>query len=116
MPDSLAVVQIYERVTYKFAASSDLPGRIGLWRQLSGGTVEEIVTPFDSSASFAYLMGGPKAATMTLRTTSVTGNALDSIRGVELRFNAASENTAQGTSAPQVFKLKTRVRFANKVS
>jgi hypothetical protein len=61
-------------------------------------------------------MGGPKAATVTLRTTNVTGAALDSIRGVELRLYAASQNTAPGTSAPQVFKLKTRVHFANKVS
>jgi hypothetical protein len=54
---------------------------------------------------------------MSLRTANLTTNASrDSVRGVELRLNAASENTAQGTSAPQVFKLKTRVRFANRVA
>jgi prepilin-type N-terminal cleavage/methylation domain-containing protein len=114
VPESIAVIQMYQLITYKFAASTDLPGRIGLWRRLSGATAEEIVTPFDTSARFAYLVGGPSAATLALRTTTIAAASLDSVRGVELRLNAASENTAQGTAAPQVFRLRTRVRFANK--
>lgn len=115
-PDSLAVAMLYSRITYKFEASADLPGRIGLWRiQYYNSTPEELVAPFDTSARFAYLMGGPNTATLTLRTSTVTGAGLDSIRGIELRLHGASEKAAQGTSAPQVFRLKTRVRFANKV-
>lgn len=114
-PDSLAVAMLYSRITYKFAASTDLPGRIGLWRKTYGGTYEELVAPFDTSARFAYLMGGPNTEPLTLRTSTVTGAGLDSIRGVELRLYGASEKAAQGTSKPQVFHLKTRVRFANKV-
>ncbi len=116
MPESLSVITIYQRVTYKFAASTDLSGRIGLWRLPNGGTAEELVTPFDTSARFAYLMGGAKSATMTLTTSAVTGTGLDSIRGVELRLFAASENKPQGSSSYQMFPLKTRVRFGNKVS
>jgi hypothetical protein len=115
-PDSLAVAMLYSRITYKFAPSSDLPGRTGLWRHTQNGSSEELVAPFDSSARFAYLMGGPRAATLTLRTSTVTGNGLDSIRGVELRLHGASEQAAQGTRVPEVFRLKTRVRFSNKVS
>jgi hypothetical protein len=115
VPDSLSLIMFYERITYKFAASTDLPGRIGLWREVSGVAAEELITPFDSSARFAYLIGGSTTATLTLRTTTpIAAAALDSIRGVELRLYAASENQAQGTSAYQVFPLKTRIRFANK--
>ena len=114
-PDSLAVAMLYSRVKYLFAPSSDLPGRIGLWRRNQKGVVDELVTPFDTGASFAYLMGGPNAATMTLRTTDVTSTASrDSIRGVELRLYAASENKTQGASSYQVFPLKTRIRFSNR--
>ena len=116
MPDSLALIMTYAIVKYKFAPSTYLPGRIGLWRQVSGFSAEELVAPFDTSARFAYLMGGPKAATLTLRTSSVTSSAgRDSIRGIELRLHAASEKSAQGTKKPEVFRLKARVRFANKV-
>src|SRR5262249_7500044 len=107
---------IYERVTYKFAASTDLSGRIGLWRQMSGASAEELVTPFDTSARFAYLIGGGKTATLALRTSSpIASTALDSIRGVELRLYAASENKAQGQSEYSIFPMKTRVRFSNQV-
>lgn len=116
LPESLAVAIMYSRITYKFAASTDMPGRIALWRKNWVSAAEELVAPFDTSAGFAYLMGGPNTATLTLRTSTVTGTGLDSIRGIELRLHGASEKAAQGTSAPQVFRLKTRVRFANKVS
>jgi prepilin-type N-terminal cleavage/methylation domain-containing protein len=116
MPADLAVLRVYIRVTYKFAPSTDLPGRVGLWRQASGGVAEELVTPFDTSARFAYLIGGPKAATMTLRTATVTGAGLDSIRGVELHLYASSESKPQGLATFPMFPLKTRVRFSNKVS
>jgi prepilin-type N-terminal cleavage/methylation domain-containing protein len=114
MPESLAVMSLYQAVTYKFAASTDLPGRRALWRNVAGGTAEELVTPFDTAASFAYLVGGPKAATLALRTNTITGTGLDSIRGVELRLYAASQQAAQGTADPQTFRLRTRIMFANK--
>jgi hypothetical protein len=91
-----------------------LPGRRGLWRQLTGEPLQELVTPFDTSARFAYLLGGPGSATPVLREGTIASASLDSIRGVELHLNAASVSAAQGTGAPQVFKLKTRVMFANK--
>ena len=60
-------------------------------------------------------MGGPNTPVMAVQSNTVTGAArLDSIRGIELRLYAASESKAQGTSAYQVFPLKTRVRFANR--
>lgn len=116
-PDSLSIAMLYSRITYKFAPSTDLPGRIGLWRRTWTGTAEELVTPFDTSARFAYLMGGPSTTDLAVRTANVTGAAgLDSVRGVELRLFAASVKAPQGTKLPQVFPLRTRVRFANRVS
>ncbi len=113
--DSLAMVVMYSRVTYAFAPSADLPGRIGLWRKPHNGVAEELVAPFDTSARFAYLMGGSGATTLSVQTNDITTPAgLDSILGVELRLYAASESMAQGTSAYQIFPLKTHVRFANR--
>jgi len=113
--DSLQVAMVYSRITYKFAASTDLPGRIGLWRKTYLGNWEELVAPFDTSARFAYLMGGPNSANLTVRTSTLSTTAeRDSVRGIELWLYAASVKSPQGTSVPLVFRLKTRVRFANR--
>ncbi len=111
--DSVTVFMLYQNVTYEFKASKDLPGRTGLWRTVVGDTAE-LVTPFDTSAGFAFLVGGPTAATLTRQSTPPAN--LNTVRGLELLLYAASQSTAEGTSEPQTFKLKTRIMFTNKVS
>ncbi|MBI2072345.1 MAG: type II secretion system protein [Gemmatimonadetes bacterium] len=111
-PESLAVFMLYQVVTYRFGDSATLPGRIGLWRQAGGNADEELVAPFDGAAGFGFLVGGPNAATLTVENAPPAD--LNRVRGLELRLFGQSEVPAQGSTAPQVFRLKTRVMFSNK--
>jgi len=113
-PDSLAVFTLFQMVTYRFGSSTNLPGRTALWRKAGGGGDEELVAPFGAAAGFGFLVGGPKAATLTLQNTPPAD--LNTVRGLELRLFAESQWPAQGTGAPQMFPLKTRVMFSNKAS
>lgn len=113
-PESLAVLTLFQVVTFRFGSSTNLPGRTALWRKAGNADDEELVAPFGGAAGFGFLVGGPKAATLTLQNTPPAN--LNTVRGLELRLFAESEWAAQGTGAPQVFPLKTRVMFSNKVS
>src|SRR5205085_1900782 len=64
-----APVMLYQTITYRFAASSLFPGQIGLFRQVGGGTAEELMAPFASSARFRHYQTGDD----TSRTTAVAG-------------------------------------------
>ncbi len=111
-PDSLAVFMLYQVVTYRFGNSTTLPGRTALWRKAGANADEELVAPFDGAAGFGFLVGGPTAATLALQNAPPAD--LNLVRGLELRLLAQSEVSAQGTAAPQVFRLKARVTFSNK--
>ncbi len=100
---------LYQTLTYEFAPSTELPGRIGLWRRAGASPNEELAWPFDSSAGFGFLASGspdPLAAPPSDLTT---------VQGIELRLIGASELTAQGDDAPQRFDLRPRVTFMNAV-
>jgi len=99
---------LYQTVVYQFAASTDLPGRIALWRQAGSGADEELVAPFDASAGFGFLVGSSIDAL-----DSPPGD-LSTVTGLELRLVGASEFTPRGASGPQTFELVTQIRFANK--
>lgn len=103
-----SVAYLYQTVTYQFAASVDLPGRIGLWRQVGGGADEELVAPFDASAGFGFLVGS------SLDALDNPPADLGTVSGIELRLVGASEFTPRGASGPQTFELAAQVRFANK--
>lgn len=111
-PESLAVFMLFQMVTYRFGSSGTLPERMALWRKAGGNADEELVTPFDESAGFGFLVGGPQAATLALQDTPPSD--LNTVRGLELRLFAESEWPAQGTGAPHMFPLRTRVMFSNK--
>jgi prepilin-type N-terminal cleavage/methylation domain-containing protein len=113
-PESLAVLTLFQMVTYRFGSSTNLPGRTALWRKAGNASDEELVAPFGEGAGFTFLVGGPKAATLTLQIAPPAD--LNTVRGVELRLFAESEWPAQGTNRPQAFPLKTRVTFSNKAS
>lgn len=111
-PESLAVFTLFQVVTYRFGSSAVLPGRTALWRKAGGKTDEELVTAFDEAAGFAFLVGGPNAATLTLQDTPPTD--LNTVRGLELRLFAESEHPPRGATLPHVFPLRTQVMFTNK--
>jgi prepilin-type N-terminal cleavage/methylation domain-containing protein len=99
---------LYQKVTYKFAASAALPGRRALWRRV-GGSVEELLAPFDPSARFAFLVG----SRLTPQTTVPA--SLSDIQGLEVRLVGHSVGTVQGTAAPAAYYLYPRIRFGNKL-
>lgn len=112
-PDSGSIFYLFQTVTYKFAPSADLPGRIGLWRRAGSAGYEELVAPFDPAARFAFLMG----VNMQVDTrTNVAAAALDSVRGLELRLVGASDYVPQGESGYTTFDLRTNVAFLNKAN
>ena len=107
-PPQGSVVYLYQLVRYAFAASGQLPGRIGLWRTvLSTGQRDELVAPFDTSASFLFLVG----TRLVPRTNPPA--VLDSIRGLRLVLVAASETAPEGRATPETFTITTNVVFQN---
>jgi type II secretory pathway pseudopilin PulG len=107
-PPQGSEVYLYQLVRYAFAPSGQLPGRIGLWRTLlSTGERDELVTPFDTSASFQFLVGS--------RLTPLTAPpaVLDSIHGLRLALVAASETAPEGRTQPETFTITTNVVFQN---
>lgn len=107
-PEVGSIAYLYQNVSYKFAPSTDLPGRLGLWRKASGAAYEELVAPFDTSSGFGFLVGSS--------TTALTSPPADltTVSGLELRLVGASEFTPRGATDPQIFDLVTQVRFANR--
>jgi prepilin-type N-terminal cleavage/methylation domain-containing protein len=98
---------LYQLVTYRFGASTALPGRRALWRHAQGASPEELLAPFDTAARFVFLVG-PR-----LTPQLAVPAALDSVRGLEIRLVGASVGSAQGESEPTRFALHPRVRFGN---
>lgn len=101
------VFYIYQRVTYKFAASTQLPGRVGLWRRVGSGAYEEILSPFSVGSRFAFLTG----SRLTVQTTAPP---LSQIQGLELRLIGESEMPPNGENTPTRYALMPRVKFVNR--
>jgi len=107
-PPQGSVVYLYQLVRYAFAPSGQLPGRVGLWRTvLSTGQRDELVAPFDTSASFQFLVG----SRLTPRTTPPA--VLDSVQGLRLVLVAASEQAPEGHTKPETFTITSNVVFQN---
>ena len=102
-----AAFYLYQTIRYRFYASVDLPGRVGLWRTQGSSPAEEILAPFDAGANFAFFVG-----------TSATPQAappvnLSTVTGLELNLIGSSEVTPLGSSQPPSFEVSTRVNFLN---
>jgi prepilin-type N-terminal cleavage/methylation domain-containing protein len=98
---------LYQEVTYWFGASTAFPSRIGLWRQATGGTAEELVAPFDASARFKFYQRSSDTPTLTPPTP------LDSLVGVAIVLNGASVSNIPG-HAPIKTAMETSVFFRNR--
>lgn len=103
-----SVFYLFHTVTYRFGASTDLPGRVALWRRAGSAAYEELVAPFDGSARFAFLLGP------NLEPSETAPADLNTVRGLELRLVGASVSIPQGHSQPQTFDLETHVAFLNR--
>ena len=100
---------LYQTVTYEFAASTELPGRIGLWRRAGSSPNEELAWPFDSTAGFGFLTNS------SLQPLTAPPSDLKTVQGIELRLIGMSELIAHGDDAPRTFDLRPRVIFMNAV-
>jgi prepilin-type N-terminal cleavage/methylation domain-containing protein len=100
---------MFRRVRYEFKNSTALPGRTGLYRTMvSGGTTEEIATPFANTARVNFYVLNTVAAQAAVPGT------LSDVRGFELKLDGMSERTPGGSSAPKTANVTTSVFFENR--
>lgn len=102
-----APIFLYQVITYKFAASALVPGKLGLYRRVGTGTPEELVAPFDTSAKFRYY-------DLYADTAQTTVPTLTNIRGVEVQLDAQSINRSSGRSTPESASIRTAIFFRNR--
>jgi hypothetical protein len=101
---------LYQTVAFRFSGSSDLPGRIGLWRRVNNGAYEELVAPFDSTARFRFLVGANPVP------TDIAPADLSTVAGLELVLAAQSYEMPQGKSSYATFELPTQLQFLNRAN
>ena len=99
---------LYQIVTYRFAASALVPGKLGLYRRIANGTAEELVAPFDTTAKFRYY-------SLYADTAQTTVPTLADIRGVELKLDAQSITRSSRRSTPESASITTAIFFRNRV-
>lgn len=103
------VVLLTRRITYAFANSASVPGRIALWRRVHAtGAREELAAPFDATARFRFY-------NRNANTPQDAVPALTDIRGFELVLDGASESSPALTGTPQRAPLTTSVFFRNRL-
>lgn len=102
---------LYQKVTYSFEPSTAYRQGRGLFRQVQGGTKQELLGPFDTTARFRYYVRNSDAATANAPAS------LAAIRGLEIVLNGRSETDAvslsTGTLGPVVSRVTTGVLFKN---
>ena len=99
-------VFFFQRITYVFQASTAFPGQWGLYRTVQGGSTEELMAPFDSTARFRYWTRGATASV-------TTPPALGLIRGVDIVFAARSRYTPIGRTTPSKSTVVASIFFRN---
>lgn len=98
---------LYQQVTYSLSNSATVPGRLGLWRSIPAQSIaEEIVAPFDNSATFRFY-------TDASSTPQATVPPLTDIRGIELQLTGINER-AGNTNLEERTPLTTSVFFKNR--
>lgn len=99
-------VFLWEKISYSFKASVVFPGKIALWRNVQGGTNEEIMAPFDTSARFKFYETGDD-------TSRTTPPSVALIRGVDVVLNAISPKVSANTDSTSKENLVTSIFFKN---
>jgi hypothetical protein len=105
-------VILLQRVRYTFEPSDALatmvPRPMALYREVIGGTREELAAPFDGTARFRFYVIGsdvpqdavPSPITMT--------------RGIEVHLDGMSETVPQGSTTNKRIQLTTSIFFKNR--
>lgn len=110
------VVFVWQSVTYEFRNSGIFPGRLGLYRTVSGkagtdNTADELMAPFSPTARFSYYTKNPYPANDTPATSAPA--ALGDIRGFQIFLPAESSDTMPTRNTPQSANATTAVFFKN---
>jgi prepilin-type N-terminal cleavage/methylation domain-containing protein len=101
-----SAVFFYQTITYSFAASSTFPGKLGLYRTVNGGTPEELMAPFASTARFRYFASGDD-------TSRTTAPALSDIRGIAMALTTTGQRRPAGRTTDIESRMLTAVFFKN---
>jgi prepilin-type N-terminal cleavage/methylation domain-containing protein len=107
--DSGKPVLLFRHITYDFANSTELPGRLALWRRVvATGAAEELVAPFDASARFRFFALDAADAQDAAPPPANLG-------GLELVLVGESEGSPRATSARRRASVTTAVFFRNRL-
>ncbi len=98
-------VFVWQHVTYSFDSSTAYPGLYGLYRDAAGGTREEIMAPFDSTARFRFYVPN-------VDTSLATMPLLSAIRGLDILLYGVSPKL-QSNGQRSMTKMTTAVFFRN---
>ena len=104
-----APVLLFRRITYDFANSTALPGRLALWRRVDAtGAAEELVAPFDAAARFRFFA-------LDAADAQDAPPAPANLRGLEFVLVGESEGSPRATAAPRRASVTTAVFFRNRL-
>ena len=101
-----APVFLFQKVSYSFKQSGAYPNALGLYRNVEGGSDEELVAPFDTSARFRFYQAGDDAS----RTAPPL---VSDIRGIELVLAALSPIKSSNQAGLPMQTVNTSVFFKN---
>jgi prepilin-type N-terminal cleavage/methylation domain-containing protein len=102
-------ILLHQRVTYKFKASTSVPGTIGLYRRVvATNTEEELVAPFDTAAKFRFYDLNSATA------QAAVPSPLSNMRGVELVLTAVNERPTRSGATTSAYT--TAVWFKNRIN
>jgi hypothetical protein len=103
-------VFLYRKIRYSFAASTSVPGSIGLFRtRITDNYTEELSAPYDNSARFRYFVGSS-----TVAQDSPPAD-LSRLRGIEMNMTGMSERTPTGETQKKKAPFTTAVFFKNRL-
>jgi hypothetical protein len=104
-------VFLFRDIRYSFAASTSVPGTVGLFRtRMETNQSEELSAPYDASAKFRYFVGSGLTAQ-----DNPPGD-LSTIRGIEMTMTGMSERTPTGETQKKKAPFVTAVFFKNRLN
>jgi prepilin-type N-terminal cleavage/methylation domain-containing protein len=103
---ALAPVFLFQRVSYSFKTSGIYPPMLGLYRNVEGGSNEELAAPFDTTARFKFYQTGDDVARST-------PPAVSDIRGLEFDLVARAPKAASVRTNSNTVTMVTSVFFKN---
>ncbi len=97
---------VYQEILYAFDSSAAYPGRgLGLFRTVTGGARDEIISPFDTSARFKFYVYNQDTS------QTAVPSQISTIRGFDLVLNGRSIRPASGDNVQKLTKMTTAVFF-----